>query len=115
MGNATFGTQIRRVRQNAGLTMEEFAGKLGVTKSSVNMWENKGVVPREDVLRHIAELYGVSTDILLGVNVHSDKTGTLQVIQRGLEKLDQPRLEKAQTMLETMFDDIFEEKDDEDI
>ena len=36
--------------------MEEFAGKLGVTKSSVNMWENKGVVPREDVLRHIAEL-----------------------------------------------------------
>lgn len=27
MGNATFGTQIRRVRQNAGLTMEEFAGK----------------------------------------------------------------------------------------
>ena len=54
MANTIFSEQIKKIRSNSKLTMEQFADKLGVTKSSVSMWENSNVVPREEVLRKIA-------------------------------------------------------------
>lgn len=33
-------TQIRKIRQQLGLTQEEFAAKLGVTFPTVSRWEN---------------------------------------------------------------------------
>ena len=67
MGNLTFAIQVKNIRLNANMTMEQFATDLGVTKSSVNMWENKGVVPRDEVLRQIATKYDVSLDTLFDI------------------------------------------------
>lgn len=113
MANNTFSKQINKVRVNANMTMEGFANVLGVSKSAVNMWENKGVVPREDVLRKIAQKYNTSIDTLLGVRVSED-TSQLQYIHRKLEKLDKNRLEKAENILKNVFDDIFDDEEDED-
>ena len=38
----------------------------------------------------------------------------LQYLQRGLGKLDEGRLEKAEKMLSVMFDDIFENGEEDD-
>lgn len=37
------------------VSMSEFAESLGVTKSRVNKWENKGVIPRSGLLILIAQ------------------------------------------------------------
>lgn len=113
MANSIFSEQINKVRLNANMTMEQFAEELGVTKSAVSMWENKGVVPREDVLRKIAQNYNTSLDTLLGVKVSED-TSKLQYIHRNLGKLDEIRLQKAENILKNVFDDIFEDEEDED-
>ena len=114
MGNMIFGSRIKQLRQEAGLTMEELARKLDVTKSRVNMWENKGVVPRHDVLTKVASIFSVTTDYLLGYdseNINSEDP-KLEYLQRGLKKMDKNELETAEKLLKAMFEDIF--NDDEE-
>lgn len=114
MANTIFSEQIKKIRSNSKLTMEQFADKLGVTKSSVSMWENSNVVPREEVLRKIAIEFNVSIDKLLGISVDEVDNPTLRYIHRNLEKLDEKKLEKAEKVLRTVFDDIFDEEDEDD-
>jgi transcriptional regulator with XRE-family HTH domain len=114
MGNKTFSKEIKKIRTNRNLTMEQLANFLGVTKSSVNMWENKGVVPREEILRNIAEKFNISLDTLLGVAIEETENQTLSYIQRNIGKLDDANLKKAETLLRTVFDDIFEAEDEDE-
>ena len=46
MANQYFSTRIKELRGKAGLSMDQMAKRLGVTKSRINMWENNGTVPR---------------------------------------------------------------------
>lgn len=120
MGNGKFAERIKKLRTDKKLSLDGLAKKLGINKSRVGMWENNGTVPREDVLISLSKFFDVSIDYLLGNEKMEDKTPDserLQYIQRGLGKLDEERLEKAEKVLTVMFDDIFEngEDDDDDI
>ena len=55
MANKDFSSAIKILRSNYRLTMQDLADQLGVTKSAVSMWENKGVVPRDDILILISQ------------------------------------------------------------
>lgn len=115
MGNEIFQERIRQLRNSKGLTMEALAKDLGVTKSRVNMWENNGTVPRSDMLTRLSVFFGVGVDYLLGNDLLAEERpakGKLHVLQRGLERLDGERLQKAEEMLKIMFDDIFDEDED---
>lgn len=115
MANKTFSERIKKLRLDNNMTMDALAEKLGVTKSRINMWENNGTVPREDILILLSKLYGVSIDYLLG---NETMEGTqpdnqkLNYIQRSLGKLDNERLQKAESVLKAVFDDIFDEEED---
>lgn len=61
---------IKKLRVAQGLNQVEFAKILSVTKQCVSNWENDNVVPSIDMLCKIADVFGVSTDYLLG---RSDK------------------------------------------
>ena len=119
MANKNFSKSISMLRRNNNLTMQDLAEQLGVTKSAVSMWENKGVVPREDILMSISKKYSISIDKLLGNNIEeNDDTSDakLSYLQRGLGQMDEEQLKKAENMLKLVFDDIFddEEGDDDD-
>lgn len=121
MGNSIFGKRISKLRKDRNMTMEDVANAVNATKSSVNMWENADVIPRESILIELSKVFNVSIDYLLGNDKMEDKVPEnkkLQVIQRGLENLDEERLAKAEIILETVFGDIFNddsEDDDDDI
>lgn len=61
---------IRRLRIQHGLSQVEFATKMGVTKQCASNWENDNVLPSIEMLSKIADYFKVSTDFLLGRNVH---------------------------------------------
>lgn len=110
-----FQERIRNLRLAKGLTMDELANEIGVTKSRVNMWENAGSVPKEDVLIKLSRFFGVSVDYLLGNDDMEGKEPEnikLEVLQRGLEKLDDQKLDKAKNVLSAVFDDLFENEED---
>lgn len=117
MGNITFAERIKKLRNDRNLTLDGLAKKLGINKSRIGMWENNGTVPRDDVLIQLSRYFNVSIDYLLGNEKMEDKepdSERLQFLQRGLEKLDAGRLEKAEKMLSVMFDDIFENGEEDD-
>ena len=61
-----FGIKIKNLRLQKRLTQAELAQKLGVTKSVISAYETGLRLPSYDILIHIAKIYSVSTDYLLG-------------------------------------------------
>lgn len=115
-GEVNFGKRIQNLRTNAGLSMEQFAAKLNISKSRVNMWENGGVIPRRDMLVKVAEFFGVSTDFLLSSGQEGkepDADREVQIIQRGLKDMNTEQHKKALKILAAAFDDIFDDEDEE--
>ena len=59
------GERIAQFRKDAGLSQEQLAERLGVSRQSVSKWESGGVMPDLDKVLAMSELFGVSTDALL--------------------------------------------------
>lgn len=115
MANKIFSERIKTLRKNSNMTMDALGKKLNVTKSRISMWENNGTVPREETLVDISKLFNVSIDYLLGNENMQGKAPNkpeLQVLQRGLESLNNTDLERAKTVLSAVFGDIFAEEEE---
>ena len=65
---ANFGTILKQLRLQAGMTQEELANKLGVTKSVVSYYELSKRAPSAEMLLKIANSFYVTTDYLLGLD-----------------------------------------------
>ena len=61
----TFGENLKRLRTEKGLSQEEVAQKLFVSRQSVSKWENDVAEPGVKDLRTLSRLYGVTLDQLM--------------------------------------------------
>ncbi len=55
-----------KARKERGLTQAQLAARLGVSRSTVAMWESNKAQPDNDMLNKIADLFDVTVDYLLG-------------------------------------------------
>ena len=62
----TLGKRIAQNRKQLELTQEQLAEKLGVSPQAVSKWENDQSCPDISLLPKLAEIFGCSTDALLG-------------------------------------------------
>ncbi|MGN0588814.1 MAG: helix-turn-helix domain-containing protein [Ruminiclostridium sp.] len=62
-----FGNRLKTLRLKANMTQEQLAKKLGLTKSVISAYETDLRLPSYDVLIHIAKIYNVTSDYLLGL------------------------------------------------
>lgn len=60
--------KIKNLRVNLGMNQVQLAKRLGITKSAVNSWETGTNSPSLSYIIKLAQIFGVSTDYLLGVN-----------------------------------------------
>lgn len=68
--------RIKLLRENKGLSQKALADKLGITRSSVNAWEQGISVPSTQYIVELANLFEVSTDYLL--NFKSSKAISIE-------------------------------------
>ena len=61
----TFGEKLKRLRTAQGLTQDELAKEIYVTRTAVSKWEADRGFPNIDSLRMLAAVFGVSVDELL--------------------------------------------------
>ena len=61
-----FGSRLRQIRKEMGLTQDEFAKLLGTSKQILSRYEREDRSPRIEVVRKYAEALKVSADYLLG-------------------------------------------------
>lgn len=114
-----FSARLKKLRQECGLTIEEFANEVGVSKSSIGYYENQNRLPDIATAARMAEVLGVTADYLVGRS--NARTGvpklksicdyvglsdtSVNMLAR-LKKENPRRLEIINTLLEQADDDI---------
>ncbi len=63
--NKIIGSNLTFLRKKAGLTQLEFGEKFSYSDKTVSRWEQGDVIPSVEVLKDIADFYGVSVDFIL--------------------------------------------------
>lgn len=61
-------TRIHELRTALGWNQVELARGLNVSKQTVSNWENDNIQPSIDMLVRLAQIFGVTTDYLLGLD-----------------------------------------------
>ena len=62
----TLGKRIVSNRKRLGLTQDQLAEQLGVTAQAVSKWENDQSCPDISMLPRLADIFDITTDVLLG-------------------------------------------------
>lgn len=74
--NIEIANRLYEYRKNMGLTQEELAEKIGVSRQAVSKWERSEASPDTDNLIELSKVYGVSLDELLKGKETADNTQT---------------------------------------
>ncbi len=61
----TFGEKLKKLRTDNGLTQDELAEKIYVTRTAISKWESDRGYPNIDSLKAISKFFSVSIDDLL--------------------------------------------------
>ena len=63
-----FPTKLRKLRKEKGISQQALASEIGVTKSTIGLYENGDNVPDVKAIVKLANFYDVSSDYLLGMS-----------------------------------------------
>lgn len=82
-----FSTRFKELRKSSGLSQAALAEALGVSKSSINMYERGDREPSFETLEAIADHFNISMGDLIGKDSQVDFNSQLQVETRLIENL----------------------------
>lgn len=83
---SNFSMRLRELRQSRGLSMQKLSEYIGMSKSSINMYERDEREPGLETLEAIADFFNVDIDYLLGktnipnriLNSYEDKENSIK-------------------------------------
>lgn len=70
----SIGTRIQELRKRQNMTQEGLAEQLEVTRQVISKWECEQSVPSSEMVIRMSQIFGVSTDYLLGIDVQEIKS-----------------------------------------
>ena len=70
----TFNEKLLSLRRKSGLSQEELAEKLDVSRQAVSRWENGETLPDAQNLLVLSDIFGVTIDYLLRNETETEKT-----------------------------------------
>lgn len=77
----SLGEKLLDLRKKAGLSQEEVADKLGVSRQTVSKWETDQTVPELIKVKLLSQLYNVSYDYLIsGSHLGGDITSIEMIV-----------------------------------
>lgn len=82
------GNSLFHARKKCGLSQEDVAEKLGVSRQTISKWETNETVPDIYQSKKMARLYNISLDDLIGFDIE------LSEIQEIIDKTDEKIEEK---------------------
>ncbi len=84
----TFGEKLQSLRKKAGLSQEDLAEKLDITRQTVSKWELDQSTPELTYIAELARLYNVSTDYLILDDAEAPETAA--PASKGGDGIDAP-------------------------
>jgi transcriptional regulator with XRE-family HTH domain len=79
------GDKLISLRKKSGLSQEEVAEKLGVSRQTISKWETNQTVPELIKAKLLSQLYNVSYDYLISGN---DISGDVTSIEMIVDEID---------------------------
>ena len=61
----TLGQKLKEIRKRFGMSQEQLAEILNVSRQAITKWENDGGLPDVSNLQEIAKTFGITVDYLL--------------------------------------------------
>ena len=80
----TFGEKLQKLRARAGLSQDQLAELLDVSRQAVSKWERDEAMPEAEKLVRISRQFGVSTDYLLLEELEEPETASAPAPAAGL-------------------------------
>lgn len=82
----TFGQRLKKLRREHDMTQERLADYLGVTPQAVSRWETDAVMPDITLLPAFANLFHVTTDYLLDVDISKENERIEEIKKRAWDE-----------------------------
>lgn len=105
MGNKSVGKQIQKYRKKAGLSQEELAEKIDLTTASISNIERGVFYPKMENFIDIANLLGVSADLLLCDVIHASQPAKENELSERLKNVSQEKRRQIYRLIETMLEE----------
>lgn len=102
----TVSDNIRRLRQERGLTQEELSDLFGVARSTVTQWERGWSAPRMGMVRQLAKVLHVTPEeIGERMGIDADRVREIQKISQEPVSLETPIGEEEDSQLGDFIED----------
>ena len=102
----SFGKNIAYYRKKQGITQEELAERLFVSRQTISRWENDSILPDVETVIKLCELFGCSMDTLVRGDAETEEHNRKE--ERNEEK------EEDEKRIKIDLDIDLDEDDDED-
>lgn len=96
----SFGMTIKKLRRNRDMTQEELAELLSISPQAVSRWETDITMPDIALLPAICNLFGVTSDSLLGIDVAKKGEQLKQLRDSSFALYSRGYLDEAAAVLE---------------
>lgn len=126
-----FNIRLRELRKSKALSQQKLADIVGMSKSTINMYERGEREPGLEMLESFADFFNVDLDYLLGKTdvprnnlIIADQVYTInnypnldnepliiRRLRKGTEKMDEKQQEKMMKILNESFKGLFDEDD----
>lgn len=88
----SFASRLKQAREQAGLTQQAFADKLGVTKNSISNYENGVSSPKWDILLKIFDVLHVDPNFLYQDNFSPIEAASLRSAIQAMDEQEQAQI-----------------------
>ena len=96
----TIGQNIKRLRKNADMTQEELAEILSISSQAVSRWETDSAMPDISLLPLLCNIFNISADELLGIDVTKQEEEINEIRKKADEKSSRGYSKEAREILE---------------
>ena len=90
----SFASRLKQAREQAGLTQQAFADKLGVTKNSISNYENGVSSPKWDILLKIFDVLHFDPNFLYQYNFSPIEVASLRSAIQAMDEQEQAQISK---------------------
>jgi transcriptional regulator with XRE-family HTH domain len=102
-----FGQRLHTLREQAGLSQQQLADRIGLTQRAYAYWEPHPVALRPDQLLKLADALNVSVEDLVGTNGKKKRgtgpTGRMRQLFEAASKLPRSQQQKITALLEAFI------------
>ncbi len=102
----TFGQRIKKLRKEADYTQEQLGEMLGVSTQAVSRWETDAAMPDICLLAPIANLFNVTTDYLLDVDIQRKNDRINDILKKAADATNCCKNERWNDAVEIIRDGL---------